>query len=97
MSGAGRYPSRMLSGMPEEMTTIKVPKRLRQRISAEAARDGVTAAGLLSSLLDERDRAARFEAVRAAYARGVDEDYREETRAWDTTLADGRDDNSRAS
>ena len=49
--------------MSEQMTTIKVPKSLRQRIAREAERDGSTLAVLLSRLLDDHDRQARFETV----------------------------------
>ena len=83
----------MLIGMSEQMTTIKVPKSLRQRIAREAARDGSTAAALLSRLLDDHDRQARFEAVRAAYAEVTsDALYEDELRLWDVTVGDGLDD-----
>lgn len=76
--------------MPD-LTTLKVPKDLRERITREAAREGRTAAGLLSDLLDERDRAARFEAVRRAYA-SPDDSWRAETEDWSVAAADGLDD-----
>ena len=77
--------------MPEPMTTIKVPRSLRDRISREASRDGSTAAALLARLLDEHDRETRFRSVRAAYAE-VDHAYRDESAEWDATLADGWED-----
>lgn len=81
----------MLLGMrPDEMTTIKVPKRLRERVSRDAARNGLTAAGFLSNLLDEHERQERFEAVRLAYAT-EDATYVDETAAWDSALGDGLD------
>jgi len=80
----------MLDGMPEPLTTLKVPKALRERISRQAAAEGSTAAGLLARLLDEHDRRLRFEAVRAAYAE-PDASYRDETADWDVALADGLD------
>lgn len=74
----------------EPMSTIKVPMSLRERISREAARGGLTAAGLISALLAEHDRQARFRAVRRAYA-SSDSTYLAETEEWDTLAADGLD------
>ncbi|MHB8961322.1 MAG: ribbon-helix-helix protein [Candidatus Limnocylindrales bacterium] len=71
------------------VTTIKVPKELRDRIARQAADRGVTAAQLLDELLQERERRARLDAVRAAYA-DRDAAYTAEVDVWDTTLADGR-------
>jgi len=79
----------MLIGMPD-LTTLKVPKDLRERIAREAARDGRTAAGLLSTLLDDRERAARFAAVRRAYA-DPDVSWQAETEEWSAAAADGLD------
>lgn len=76
--------------MPAELTTIKVPRQLRERIAARARAQHATAADVLTRLLDDADRAARFAAVRAAYA-GVDDDYVVETVEWDATSADGLD------
>jgi hypothetical protein len=70
------------------MTTIKVPKALRERISAEAARAGLTAAGLVNVLLAEHERRMRVEAVRRSYDL-ADETYRLETVAWDELAGDG--------
>jgi hypothetical protein len=75
----------------EAMTTIKVPKRLRERISHDAARSGVSAAVYLSRLVDEEERRQRFAAVRSAYAADHDEAYDVETSEWDGTSADGLD------
>ena len=72
----------------EPMTTIKVPKDLRVRIAREAAEQGVTAARLISGLLDEHERRARFRAVGRAYAT-VDSGYAAETEHWDTLAGDG--------
>lgn len=70
------------------VTTIKVPKELRDRIASQAADRGVTAAQLLDELLRERERRARLDAVRAAYA-DRDAAYTAEVDVWDTTSADG--------
>lgn len=79
----------MLTGMTtESMTTIKVPKDLRARISRDAAEQGVTAAGLISALLDEHERRARFRAVGRAYA-AADPAYEAETDQWDALAGDG--------
>lgn len=79
----------MLSGMTTQpMTTIKVPKALRARISRDALEQGVTAAALISALLDEHERQARFRAVSSAYA-ATDPAYESETDAWDSLAGDG--------
>lgn len=82
--------------MPSQpMTTIKVPKELRQRIAGAAADAGFTAAGLIAVLLDDYDRHARFAAVRSAYANvthaDVDRSYADETEEWDALADDGID------
>jgi hypothetical protein len=81
----------ILRGMSQgDTTTIKVPKQLRERIAREAAGRGLTAAALITLLLDDRDRARRFQGVRDSYA-VPDLDYRDEVEAWDATSADGLD------
>lgn len=72
----------------EPVTTIKVPRSLRERISRDAAREGVTAAALLAGLLDSHERAARFRAVREAYGQ-PDRGYRQESQDWDAVISDG--------
>jgi hypothetical protein len=78
----------ILMGMPDMVTTIKVPRSLRERIAARAGQQRMTAAEVITELLDEADRRARFEAVREAYA-NTDASYREETEAWDSLGDDG--------
>jgi len=73
----------------ESVTTIKVPKPLRERLSRSASRAGLTAAALISDLLDERERQARFEAVRHAYETSADDSYAAETEEWDSLAGDG--------
>ena len=75
----------------EPMTTIKVPKQLRERISHDAARTGVSAAVYLARLVDDEERRQRFAAVRQVYAADRDEAYDAETSDWDATSADGLD------
>jgi len=77
----------ILMGMPDPVTTIKVPRSLRERIATRANEQRKTAAEVITELLDDADRRARFDAVRASYVQ-VDASYLEETEAWDT-LADG--------
>ena len=74
--------------MPADMTTVKVSKPLRQRISRHAAREGLTSADLIARLLDVRERELRFKAVRDAYAK-PDSRYETETEAWDSLADDG--------
>jgi hypothetical protein len=71
-----------------ELTTIKVPKSLRQRISRCAAERHITAAELIGELLDDLERRARFDAVREAYA-AEEESYAAETADWDSLADDG--------
>jgi hypothetical protein len=79
----------MLTGMPgEPMTTIKVPKQLRERLSREAAREGVTAANFVARLVDDHERQSRFEEVRRAYE-SDDDSYAAETAEWDSLANDG--------
>jgi hypothetical protein len=80
--------SGILSGMPEPVTTIKVPKSLRERIASLAGRQQKTAAEVITELLDDAERRARFDAVRAAYLE-VDVSYLDETEAWDALADDG--------
>jgi len=72
-----------------DVTTIKVPQALRERISHEAFQRGVTAASLIGELLDRYERDQRFVAVREAYAAGTDAGYAEDLAAWDEVTADG--------
>lgn len=70
------------------VTTIKVSKDLRDRIASSAAEQGVSAAGLIAQLLDERERQDRLAAVARAYA-AREPSYDTETQAWDRLADDG--------
>lgn len=73
-------------------TTIKLDSATRDRLNAEARREGTTAGRVLEQMLADRERARRFEALRVAVeAAGEDErkSYVEETAAWDRTSGDG--------
>jgi len=79
----------ILKGMTE-MTTIKVPKALRESVMSSARAEGLTAAEFLELLTREHARNQRFAAVRQAYATAArDPDYAEITEAWDEAAADG--------
>lgn len=71
-------------------TTIKVSAELRDRINSDARERGVTAAGLIESLLDAYDRRRRMEAFGHS-VRGADPEYWDEFREWDIALGDARD------
>lgn len=68
-------------------TTITVPVALRDRINEGARSRGVTAAGLIEGLLDGHERRSRMEAFGRAMG-DAGEDYWDEFRSWDVTLAD---------
>lgn len=74
------------------MTTIKVPRPLRERIAGGAAEEGVTAAVFLTGLIDRFERDRRFAEVRRAYAgRGIDSDYAELIQTWDRATTEDLD------
>jgi hypothetical protein len=70
----------------DDMTTIKVSKGLRQRISAGAAEQRQSVQRFIESILDERDRRRRLAAVAEAMA-GTDQraldDWQAETDLWE--------------
>jgi hypothetical protein len=71
-------------------TTIKVTPHTRDRINDRARAQGVTPATLVERLLDQDDRARRFDAVRAGYAAlPADDDYYAETGEWEAVGTDG--------
>jgi len=79
----------ILCGM-SEMTTIKVPKALRDSVMSSARAEGLTAAEFLKLLTQEHARNQRFAAVRQAYATARhDPDYEEITEDWNEATADG--------
>lgn len=74
-----------------DLTTIKVSKLLRERISAGAAEEDATVQRFLEQLMDERDRHKRLAAVAAAIRGAGDEalaSWRAETADWATVDAD---------
>ncbi|MGD9621877.1 MAG: hypothetical protein AB7G47_19270 [Mycolicibacterium sp.] len=76
---------------PDAVTTIKVSKELRNRISAEAARRHKTAQAFLQELLDEHDRLRRLDAVAIAIASADQptlDAWRKETALWEAVEGD---------
>ncbi len=69
-------------------TSIKVPVELRDRVNREAQARGLTAAGLISTLLDEYERHWRMEAFGQAFRR-ADMAYFDEAREWEIVGIDG--------
>ena len=67
-------------------TTIKVPIALRDRVNRDAAARGLTAAELLTELVEEYERRERLDSFGAAFAR-ADEDYTSERKVWETVEA----------
>lgn len=75
-------------------TTVKVDADLRDRLLAEARREGRSVAQLLEAMLAERERAQRFASLRAAIASTSAADldgWRDETAGYDQTSRDGLD------
>ncbi|MFF0269766.1 hypothetical protein [Kribbella sp. NPDC004536] len=73
-----------------EMTSLKVPKHVRDTVMRSARAEGLTAAEFLQRVTEEHARHQRFAAVRRAYAdSGRDADYDELTEVWDEAGEDG--------
>lgn len=74
-----------------DLTTIKVSKPLRERISAAAAQEDATVQRFLEQVMDEHERHKRLAAVAAAI-RGADaaglSTWRAETAEWATVDVD---------
>ncbi|MGH3541705.1 MAG: hypothetical protein ACRDT5_07290 [Mycobacterium sp.] len=69
-----------------DITTIKVTKTLRDRISADAAELDQTVHAFLEDMLDEHERRRRLSQVAAAYSKTDDEKLQSwwvETREWE--------------
>ena len=84
----------MLNGMPSDMTTVKVRRATRERLSAAAGAHHKTIEEYLAFLLDEQQWRERVEQARAAMAE-PDSDYVQETAWWDTAADDGTADAAR--
>lgn len=68
--------------MPESMTTLKVRSSTRDRINAGARERQMTADQYLGYLMEEAAWATRIEQARVDMA-NLDDDYVDESRAWD--------------
>jgi predicted transcriptional regulator len=68
-------------------TTIKVPPALRDRVNREANTRGLTAAELLTELIDDYERRQRLDAFGRAFA-AADEQYQAETETWNSAEAE---------
>ena len=74
-----------------DVTTIKVPRALRDRVSKAASQRGVSAASLVDELLNRYEREQRLTAVGNAYKTVEAETCVGEMEAWDESLSDGLD------
>ena len=71
------------------MTTIKVPRELRDRLKEQAQAEHRTLGEHLAHLAANAEREGRFEQLRQAMARTSEADmesYREETAWWDRAV-----------
>lgn len=85
----------MISDMSSDLTTVKVTKRVRERIARASRSQHVPANEFLDRLITDWERryrmAAAANAMQSASAHDM-ETYNAEAEAWDATLADGLDD-----
>lgn len=82
------------SRMATDVTTIKVSKPLRDRISAAAAQRQQTVQSFMEHVMDEHDRHERLTAVAAAMSAADDDTlraWRAETAEWAAVEADDED------
>lgn len=73
-------------------TTIKVDSAVRDRLNAEARREGVPVGRVLEAMLEERARARRFAELKAAIDSTPGSllvSHAAETQAWSVTDEDG--------
>lgn len=78
-------PSRYTAGMT---TTIKVNDELRDRLKAQASRDGLTLGAHLAHLADAEDRRWRLQSLKTAFALTPPADaasYQAEAAEWERT------------
>lgn len=78
------------SGMT--VTSITIDVSVRDRLNAEARRDGVPVGEVLEAMLEERARARRFAELDAAIASTPEplrSSHTAEAREWDVTSEDG--------
>jgi hypothetical protein len=81
---AGRDTTSILASMAD-ITTIKITKPLRDRITAAAAKQDQTVQSFIERVMDEHDRRDRLAAVADAIGRADEptlRGWREETQSW---------------
>jgi hypothetical protein len=78
-----------MTAAEDPITTVKVPRSLRERIARDAASSGQTAAAFLAEAIGRWERDRRLEAVRNAYATPPDSEYGADIRLWEMTSGDG--------
>jgi hypothetical protein len=78
----------MLTGMPHEMTTVKVRKSTRSLISHAARDEGSTIDDYLTRIVTEQLWRERMELARHMM-KEPDAEYLLETETWDLAAADG--------
>ncbi len=76
--------------MATSTTTIRVSVPTRDRLAAQARHRGISIAALLEELSDQAERAAAFEAERAASLADAEKPaIQQEDLDWDATAGDG--------
>lgn len=76
--------------MSTSTTTIRVPVDTRDRLAAQARKQGVSIAALLTELSTRIEREAIFRAERdSTRAEAAMQTVRDENRDWDATTGDG--------
>lgn len=73
------------------MTTIKVPKSLRDRLAERARREHTTLAVVIERTLEAADDAAFWAEVRATMGANAGDDLRRTAESYSGTLRDGLD------
>lgn len=71
------------------MTTIKVPKALRDRLAERARREHSTLAGVIERTLEAAEEAAFWAEVRATMGEDARNDLRRTAETYSGTLRDG--------
>ena len=84
--------SRYATSMSTESTTVRISRRTRDRLAAQARERGVSLSALLEELAAGADREAIFRAERkATRAEAGNQALREEDGDWTAAAADGID------
>lgn len=84
----------MLCGMSTNLTTVKVTKRVRERIARASRSQHVPANEFLDRLISDWERRQRMAAVESAMNNASEAErsaYEAECDLWDAAIADGWD------